>query len=218
MKITRTPLLALTVLISSVLLSACIPGLNRNQQTPADQSARQQESEAKQMMAAIESGQSLKCVMTSTKDGQTVEYFLKGKKMNVNSSALVEGKTQVSHMINDGEYFYTWTDEPAQGMKIKMPSEEEMKAQEEKYEEYLGDTPDFTDEEEIKEYEESGYTIDCDPISVPDSQFIPPTNIQFQDTSAMMEAATKIAPQDGAEGMTPEQKAAYEQMMKQYGE
>ncbi|HEX7017847.1 MAG TPA: hypothetical protein VF209_02990 [Patescibacteria group bacterium] len=209
----KNTLLVTSLIVSSFALSACIPGLSKS---PEEQAARQQESEAKEMMAAMESGQSLKCSVTNSQTGDTGEYYIKGEKMRMSNTATIDGQTQTSHMINDGEFVYTWTDEPAQGVKMKMPTEEEMKAQEAEYEEYLGDTPDFSDEESIKEYEDSGYTIDCDPTDVLDSQFVPPSHIQFQDMSAMMEAAAKMAPEGGE--MTAEQQQAYEEMMKQYSE
>lgn len=160
---------------------------------------------------AVKGGAALKCTFTDAKNTQSTNYEVKGKKMHMVSVSTGEKKTS-TEMVNDGEYMYTWEQGKDQGMKIKVPTEAELQEMKEKSGGALKNTPDFTKQEDIEKLQNDGSKIDCTPGVVSDSTFVPPTNVTFQDFSAVMDNALKKA----QEGMTDEQKKAVEDAMKKY--
>lgn len=214
MSLKKPLLLGTTLIVSSLLLSACIPGLTKKSDTTTQSETKSVEgSTAQQMLAGLQSGQSLKCNVTNTTDNQTFTYYLKDKKFRMDGTTTVDGQAQTTHAINDSIYVYTWTDSQNQGVKMKVPTAEELAQQADQYKDYLDKNPDLTDADVVKQYEDSGYTIKCDPAGVDDGLFVPPTTVQFQDLSAMMENATKLMKDAPAGQMTPEQLEAYKNAM-----
>lgn len=165
--------------------------------------------ESAEWAKAIESGKPTSCVMT--KDSEKMEYYIEGKKMRADITSTVEGKTQLSHMINDSTYLYIWTEGQVQGSKTAIPSEDEVKQMTEdanKYQE-SDNTPDFTTESAYDNLQTQGYTIDCRGVSAESSKLTPPVSITFIDPSEMMK---KITPADGS-GIDMEK---LQEMAKQY--
>ena len=81
--------------------------------------------------------------------------------------------------------------------------------------------PDFTDETTVQEYEDQGYRVNCQKRNVADSEFTPPSNIQFQDYSALMQDAQKMG-QNALEAVDQDQmkelQRQAEEMQKKYGQ
>lgn len=123
-------------------------------------------------------------------------------------------KTQ--NIISDTEYMYSWDDSTKKGMKLKLTSMEDMKKS---VEEKGQSVPSLTTDEDRKKYEDQGYTVNCSVKAIDDSEFVPPTDVTFTDTSAMMEQS-KAMMQKAQSSMSPQtqeemQKQA-EEMMKKY--
>ena len=129
-------------------------------------------SEATEFAKAIESGKPTHCTMTNITD--KLEYFIKGKKMYINMSNIIENKTVLSHIINDEKYFYMWTDGQKQGSKINLLASPSNPP-----------TPKFESEADYEKFKNNGYTIVCNSSNIDDTAFIPPSDINFIDPTEM---------------------------------
>jgi len=167
-------------------------------ETTTDSSVPPSTAETQKMMAAFEAGASMRCTMTNTKEGGTIAFLTKDKK---SKSTITNPTTpeKLSYMINDGQYVYIWTSDETTGFKTTLPTEAEIAANKEKIEDLKSQMPDFSKPEVQKEYSDQGFTIDCQPGAVAESEFTPPTTIQFQDLSVMMQDAMKNIPKMPAE-------------------
>lgn len=163
---------------------------------------------------AVKIGGGLRCTFTNTKTNQTSNYVAKGKKMRMSGYVMSNDPSlPTGEMLSDANYMYIWDPVKKEGFKMALPSEEEIAAAADKANETVKDTPDFTSEDGIREMEEKGYTMDCSPGVISDSEFVPPTDVKFQDYSSLVQDAMKKA----QEGMTDDEKKKVEEMMKQYG-
>ncbi len=169
------------------------------------QSASSAQSEAMQFAEAINSGRPTTC--TLTKGADSMEYHIKGKMMAADISTTIEGKTTLSHMINDGSYLYTWSDTQKQGVKMSIPSEEDSQAAVDKAKEYQAAAPKFEGEADYESFKSQGYTINCNTSSVGDSVFTPPSDVTFTDPTQMMQQLT--TPEGG--------QIDYKKLQEQYG-
>lgn len=141
-----------------------------------------------QLMQAYQTGAPLNCVIANATDGSSIQYVTKNKKMR-STTALPHNPSLQSFMINDGAYIYMWTSDQKTGFKSKVPTEAEMQAAADKIGTMKDELPDFSQAKVQEEYQSKGYSINCTPGAIDDSQFVPPTTIQFQDMSAMMQKA-----------------------------
>lgn len=177
----------------------------KTKNTGTPQTVGQTVNEANEFASAIESGKPTLC--TLTKDQDVMEYLIKGKKMRINTTTNIEGKTTVGHMINDEAYFYAWDDTQKQGSKISMlvPSPSPLASTVPQ-----SDTPKF-DESDYQGFKDQGYTITCKATSVNDSVFTPPSDVKFIDPSQVMQAF----PSPNADGSFDAKQL--EELQKQYG-
>lgn len=114
----------------------------------------------------------------ATQDG-TVYVAASGDKMKGEFTINVNGEEpKQSFVIRDGEYTYVWSDYFEGGYKTKIES----------------DTNSLfsTDEEATSNMsagvsEDNTYNFDCEPWTVDDSMFVPPSKIEFTDINAQME-------------------------------
>ena len=174
---------------AGVLFSAC--NLFSPKEKPAEapnspQTQQEAMQETEKLAMAIKNGEALRCVF-SNDDGTQVEYQVKGEKMKMAGMGVVEQEKN-GYLIKDGEYLYFWQEGATQGMKNKLPSQEEIEETSKKMENFSYDTPDFSSEESIRSYEEgTGTTVHCNPQSIDDNEFVPPSDIEFIDLSAQMQ-------------------------------
>lgn len=183
----------------------------------SDSSQAEIASQSEKIAAAMAAGTPLSCSISGTDSTESYTYVVQGKKFKMsNTLAAVDDKpATTTNVISDGEYAYTWSEPGTEGLKFKLPTEEEMKEsadKTEKTQEALGNFPDLSDQEKLDEYEDQGYTVTCEETTIDAKAFIPPTTVTFQDMNAMMESSIK----DATQGMTEEQKKEIEDAMKQY--
>ena len=187
------------VATTSLLLAGCTkqgPAASQTQ-TPA-----QTVNESTQFADAIKSGKPTVCTMT--KGADSIEYSLSGKKMRMNSTTTTTddkgvATTTVGHMINDTQFIYTWDDKTKQGAKMTIPTEEEAKAMADKAKNLAPNSspaPKLDNAADYQGLQDQGYTVNCQPGSVDDSLFIPPTDVKFIDPTAMMKAVPALG-EDG---------------------
>lgn len=205
----------LVVSTSMIVLGGCsqLSFLNKPAATPPSSVAQ----EGEQLAAAMQSGQPMNCTITNATKGESMTFVTKDKKMKVNGM-VAENVNQQTSMINDGQYMYIWTNGETKGIKTKVPTEQDIEAMKEKVADSNNQLPDFSNAETQKEYQDKGYAINCNPGTVADSEFIPPTTVEFQDMSVMMDAALKAAGANAQDANNPENKAMIEAIMKQQGQ
>jgi hypothetical protein len=151
----------------------------------SNQSASQNMAETNEFARAMESGEPMTCTMT--KDQDVLEYRVKGKLMRANMTNVLEGKTTITHMINDGAYLYMWSPDTKQGSKTAIPTEEESQAMADKAKQYQADTaPELKSQADYDNLKNSGYAVNCKTGGVNDADFVPPTDVKFVDPTAMM--------------------------------
>ena len=125
-------------------------------------------------------GKTQKCIFSASSDSgsnQGSVYFDNGK-MRGDFTATVNGKAVGSHMINDGTYMYTWSDEQKAGAKISIDSMAKMQA----------NMPAPTGHAMVKAGvdQNAKYSYNCSSWSADTAQFSAPADINFIDASAMM--------------------------------
>ncbi len=204
-------------LLAALLFSGCSILPNKTSQIETPPIAQQTMKEFQKVADAMASGKSVECVMTNAQEGTGFTYQVKGKM--IRSFGQFSPDSSISgSMISDGEYVYTWSNDNQMGTKFKIPTEDEIAETNQQNTEVL---PDLSDEAKQQEYEDMGYSIQCDQKDISDEAFVPPSTIQFQDLSQMMDAANqiqqKMAP--NTEGESPEMtQEQIEAMMKAFGD
>ncbi|MCA9369223.1 MAG: hypothetical protein H6773_00425 [Pseudomonadales bacterium] len=168
---------------AGVLLSACLP--NSSDTNTTSQSEQEMITETQELSAGMQAGKPMFCTMTDS-DGNVVEYRVKGEKANISGQNISEGNGK-GNVIADGEYTYIWEEGATEGIKHRIPSEEELAEMSENTEPY--EIPNFENEEELASYEEQDVTINCEPANFSDDIFTPPADVNFID----MEEKTKDA-------------------------
>lgn len=213
-------LLPATIITFSLVLAACKPKpATDTLAVPPIQEQTQQEvvGEANQIANAMQSGQSLKCTITHKTDGSVMTYVVKGKQFRMDGAPVpvtsAGDANEVGHAISDGTLLYSWSTPSNKGFKMTIPTEEELKAQADQYKNMA---PDFSKPEVVEEYE-NDYTIQCDSAVLTNADFTPPTDVEFQDLSAMMDDA-KNQMEKAQQGLTPEQKQQMEEALKKMGQ
>ncbi len=173
--------------------------------TPTPSPTEIEETTANQLETILASGGSARCTMSKTDGTSEITYSIKGKKMRMEGAPGATTQNNGS-VISDGSYLYIWENGKTEGIKSKIPTEQEMEKLKEKSEAYMQNSPNLSDDAVRKEYEDQGYRIDCKGAQIPDSEFVPPTTIKFTDTTALMENAAKMM-EESSKDLTPEQKA-----------
>ncbi|HEY5600776.1 MAG TPA: hypothetical protein VIK81_01670 [Patescibacteria group bacterium] len=105
--------------------------------------------------------------------------YVSGNKMRGDFTMTAEGKSYDGHMISDGDYFYSWSSQMPQGMKMKMD-----------------DVPDSSDQSSQGSVDlDSQVDLNCSSWRVDNSKFEVPSDVTF--TEFNLPAAT-AAPTTGA--------------------
>lgn len=133
-------------------------------------------------------GKSMKCeIVYSDQEMESTSmiYVSDNKIRNDVEVKDADGKTIVSHTIIDGDWMYLWTDGQKQGTKMKI--EEQQAEQPEVPEEVEANLQHSRPQESEKRNLDEEFDYKCSPWIVDNSKFIPPTNIEFVDYSAVME-------------------------------
>lgn len=171
------------ILGASLIFAGCTQ--NKNNENPQSQSEAEMIKESQELANAFKSGKPMLCTMTD-KENNVAQYAIKGKKMKMSGKDMSENG-KIGNMINDGEWIYIWEEGATEGIKTKMMTEEEGEKLKNKMEEMKTEVPDFENPESVQEYEDQGYTINCNPENLDDSTFIPPANVNFVGFASQIE-------------------------------
>ena len=173
------------VIISSVLLSACIvktPTGTENQ--AGEDNATTEQSQSSSLRDLITLGKNQKCVVatsTTNEDGVKTDtvgtIYISGKKVAQEVSVISSDKKTLNvnmNMISDGEFMYSWnTESKTQGMKIKITDPSDGGVQN------TNGQSGNVDLDNKVDMKCSGWTVD-------NSKFTIPTDVKFTDLSEMI--------------------------------
>lgn len=124
-------------------------------------------------------GQSVKCTFTDTQDGTKVESttYISGTRFRSETKTTDEGnETMEYNMISDGEWAYVWSNQQETGMKMKYSDFEKPEDRETGPHNPVSNMMNAM----------KAYNYSCVPWITDPSKFNAPTDIEFQDLSAMM--------------------------------
>lgn len=163
----------------------------------------------KSLRELIDGKQSQKCtVKVESGEGEvTSEMWTKNgkfKQISKTKGLSEEMEDLTIYTISDGEWIYSWNDKSDKGMKFSVRESEEMA--DNVPEEMKGSAVDW--DEKID--------FDCKATSVADSEFVPPTNIEFtnwmKEMTKMQETATQQMEESGTNN------EAIQEMMEKFEE
>lgn len=206
---------ASTLISTTLFLSGCkqtAPTSQTPTPTAVPETANEMSmSDMKAIAEASVNGTPVSCMMTHKTTGKKTALLYQNTKLNMRA----EGEdNKITRIISDGQVMYTWDESTKQGTKLSFPDPEEMKKQVEEMTKEFESDPAYSDPELLKATQAaSEYTTSCKVTSATDADFVPPSDVTFQDLSTQMNDAVKKA----QEGMTDDQKKQMEEMMKKYG-
>ncbi len=136
---------------------------------------------AEKLAEIISRGGQASCIVNRLDDGSTTQMIISGKKMKILGSDFGDGKKGT--MINDGTYTYMWDDVTKTGIKTKINEQSPTPS-------VTVTVPKVTSlADQVTGYEdETKYSVDCTTGAVLDSEFVPPTDVEFTDLNQMMRA------------------------------
>lgn len=133
----------------------------------------------------LKSGKSQKCtyVMTSGENQSEVTLYISGDKFRQDIEIKDQNGSILSHMVSDGEWYYSWSTMMKDGSKFKISDMEEMAA--ENQQNFNGQNQGtIADLDEKFEYKCSSWIKD-------NSLLTPPKDVNFIDQTKILEDATK---------------------------
>lgn len=159
--------------------------------TTATQSANEESSMSSDLTSILKSGKTQQCSFSyDEQNGNSTSgvTYLSSDKMRTDINSTTNGKSSTIYVIRNGDDNYIWGSEFPNntGMKMTMSIDE-----------YASNTDSkkYFDPTKKIDYSCSGWTIDS-------SVFTPPSNVKFQDFSAMIEGVMKAVSKTptGAQG------------------
>lgn len=184
--------LSLTVVaVSALALAACLPGKPAVLENVKNQAMEKVSETAGGGMAEIAqkvmAGQGFRCTFTQKQTGQSMSYAIKGKKVAMQIVDPTDSAKK-SNMIVDTDFSYMWDPATKKGMKFAIPKDLPTPtpgAVMKPTTPGVPQTPDLSDANAWLEAQKE-YDINCTPANLSDSEFVPPTDVEFQDLSVMM--------------------------------
>jgi len=152
----------------AILIAGCTTS------TPQEAQPDLQAQETQKIGRILEKGGSAFCRITDLASGITTEMTISGKKVKIAGANTSEGKK--SYVINDSVNIYSWEEGQATGFKMIMPTEEEIleTAKQVQPTQAVVQDPYLYDDE-------TKYKLDCSEKNIADSEFAPPSGINFVD-------------------------------------
>jgi len=138
---------------------------------------------------------SQKCIFSDSNNNSSGTVYISDGKMRGDFQSQNSGKTESSHMLNDGSYVYMWTDGQSNGYKMSLEIVKQEAAQ-------VTTSPSNGNSQQpsqtVNLQQKSNYS--CGPWSANSSLFTVPANVTFTDYSSMMQGVTShsAASQEGS--------------------
>ncbi len=134
-------------------------------EAPAQETTAEVKNEMLNLAKALEMDQSVKC--TTTVEGQTSVTYWKNDNMRMDT------ETADAHGIYTKDVMYTWTGK--QGVMMNLADIEKMAQNAQAQTQPAPKTREEIVQENVD--------IQCEPFDAPDSMFVPPSDVEFQDMS-----------------------------------
>ncbi len=176
-------LLLSTVFILAIFLVSCKKPAGSTNSSDNNSLA----SKAGGLAAALISGDSFRCKYTNTTDNSTGEYLVKNKSFRVDGQ---EVNGQKSSVIVNEKGMYMWTPGEKKGFFYPASKPTDTKDTTNTN----NDFDEFLNPEKLDAKEK----IDCQNAVLSDSDFTPPTDVEFQDFSQMMNSFTNPSGSNGS--------------------
>ncbi len=141
-------------------------------------------------------GKSMKCTYTAP-GGAVTTIFVKDKKVRIEGAQFSTATDMGGGMINDGEWIYIWNNTEKEGMKYQISALKTIAENQENGEEFT--LKDWADFGKWVTENEKRYDMKCDGTVLADSQFVPPSDIKFQDLTEMFLQIEKMKKTQGVE-------------------
>lgn len=144
------------------------------------------------LMSLMGLGQNTLCTFSyvdeSTGQTSSGEFYYDGgsNKFRVDSTTEADGTMFVTHMINDSESSYMWSEGSGETFAIRMSADVNTDSS---VQEYDTDGPN----EPLSMDQEVDY--DCNSWRVDNSVFVPPADVEFMDMAGMMQEALEGMPE-----------------------
>lgn len=151
------------------------PSTTSNNQTTTQTESAQSKKSLKDLMGL---GITQECKFTDQTSASQGVVHTSGNKVHGRFTTTVEGQTMVSNMLSDSETIYIWTEGQAQGMKMTVSS--------------MDDFSDAPDEQKGSVNLNQQVDYSCGVWVVDPTVFEVPTNVEFQDLSAIMEQTQQV--------------------------
>jgi hypothetical protein len=201
----KKPVTIIVVVVILILLGAGVFYLlgshstsSQSQQAAAPQSQPMQTTQKKSLLDFFSMAGSQKCTFSNSTNNSSGTVYVSGGKMRGDFQSSDNGKTNASHMINDGTYVYIWTDGQTSGYKLSLAAVKQEQAQ-------VSATPNNpstkTPQQSVNMKQQANYS--CGPWSSDATMFTVPTNITFTDYSSFMQGGTGSTAQPGAAAGAP---------------
>ncbi len=126
------------------------------------------------------SQRNVRCEVSYPEQNGQGEVFVGDKKVRVDSSIKIAEKNVVSHMIQDGDFLYMWTEDSDMGTKMKFDTS-------------LAQPAASAGKQQTANLDQK-VDYECSNWSVDSSKFILPTNVKFSDLSSLLPQASGDAP------------------------
>jgi len=191
----KMPLIIIVILILLILAGGAFYLAGKSHKSPAqsEQTAttqtqtQQMSTQKKSLFDFFSMAGSQKCTFSDKTNNGSGIVYISGGKMRGDFQSTDAGKTNVSHMINDGKYVYFWTDGGKSGYKMSLDF---VKQQASGVHTAPGNSSSGqTPSQAMNMKQQSDYS--CGTWSADASMFTFPTNITFTDYSTMMQGAMK---------------------------
>jgi len=187
MKVNRFPLLI--VLLSSVVLTSCLPKQNQELVQTQDQEQEEEGAVNQSLKDLMGSGKNLECSWEfedpEGKGRTTGLVYIAGNRSRSEVRVRVEGEgEELANMdlisINDGEMGYMWNEGQTTGSKYNIAEMEKLGEEMSQGQENITQNQTQNDWENIYNYECKNWRVD-------ESKFSVPTNVEFTDMMAQMQ-------------------------------
>lgn len=188
--------------LSLILLTGCGAATTVPSASDSTPPASAPPAASKSLRELLGLGIAQKCTFNTTDaDGQTLSGTIVIDKTKFKQTVTTTSKDlgQVTtNALGDGQYFYSWNSQmPGQGIKLKSPTPGVSQ-----------DSPAAEDANTNIDLDQK-FNYDCSPVTVSESEFEVPQNIEFTDLQSMMDAVQnggfdleqlqKMIPQDPGE-------------------
>lgn len=189
-----------TIVLASLLLTACLPSQPKNNQENQTKNEETKSGQANgdenitgNLKSLLGMNKSLKCTWSMNDEGIKNEgvTYVKGNKSRSEMKTEIPEQGEMNVIsITDGEWFYSWDTKTKQGTKMKLTEMETEIAEAPESNNDQGET-----EMNYEQMMEQNINYQCQATNIDDVMFVPPTDAQFVDLTESLKEMEEQAEQ-----------------------